>query len=107
MATTVAPPSRPMCGPRTANGSACRPRAKASTSVTGSDPRSVEGPMVRLYVDRARAAARILPSMSHWSFVLGAYALVFGTLFAYWWRVERGIRMLEPRPEDHPARTRP
>jgi hypothetical protein len=45
--------------------------------------------------------------MSHWSFVLGAYALVFGTLFAYWWRVERGIRLLEPGPEDHPARTRP
>jgi hypothetical protein len=45
--------------------------------------------------------------MSHWSFVLGAYALVFGTLFAYWWRVERGIRMLEAGPADHPARTRP
>jgi hypothetical protein len=45
--------------------------------------------------------------MSHWSFVLGAYALVFGTLFAYWWRVERGIRMLELRAEGPPGRTRP
>ena len=53
------------------------------------------------------AAARILRSMSHWSFVLGAYALVFGTLFAYWWRVERGIRTLERRAEDPPARARP
>ena len=29
--------------------------------------------------------------MSHWPFVAGAYALVFGVLLAYWWRVERGI----------------
>jgi hypothetical protein len=107
MATTVASPSRPMWGPRTANGSACLPRTKASTSVTGNDPRSVEGPMVRLYADQPRTAARILPSMSHWSFVLGAYALVFGTLFAYWWRVEREIRMLELGAEDPPGRTRP
>ncbi len=45
--------------------------------------------------------------MSHWTFVLGAYVLVFGVLFAYWWRVERGIRMLEREAEDRPARARP
>ena len=33
--------------------------------------------------------------MQHWPFVLAAYALVFGVLLAYWWRVECGIRELE------------
>jgi hypothetical protein len=33
--------------------------------------------------------------MQHWPFVLAAYALVFGVLLAYWWRVERGIAEVE------------
>jgi hypothetical protein len=33
--------------------------------------------------------------MDHWIFVLAAYALVFGVLVLYWWRVESGIRTLE------------
>jgi hypothetical protein len=37
--------------------------------------------------------------MSHWPFVAGAYALVFGVLLVYWWRVERGIRALSHRAE--------
>jgi HAMP domain-containing protein len=45
--------------------------------------------------------------MGHWTFVLGAYVLVFGTLLVYWWRVERGIRALERPAEDHPARSLP
>ena len=34
--------------------------------------------MLRLYAGRARRAAGILPAMNHWTFVLAAYALVFG-----------------------------
>jgi len=30
--------------------------------------------------------------MNHWPFVAAAYALVFGVLFVYWRRVERGIQ---------------
>jgi HAMP domain-containing protein len=33
--------------------------------------------------------------MNHGTFVLAAYALVFGVLLMYWRRVERGIRALE------------
>jgi hypothetical protein len=36
--------------------------------------------------------------MDHWTFVLAAYALVFGVLLTYWWRVESGIRTLEAAP---------
>ena len=32
--------------------------------------------------------------MDHWTFVVAAYALVFGVLLVYWRRVERGIRDL-------------
>ena len=72
------------------------------------EPTIGRAPMTgRLYVDRPRAAPRILRSMSHWPFVLGAYALVFGTLFVYWRGVERAIRTLERGAEDPPARARP
>jgi hypothetical protein len=45
--------------------------------------------------------------MGHWSFVLAAYALVFGVLLAYWWRVESGIRALERRGDTRPDGARP
>ena len=45
--------------------------------------------------------------MTHWTFVLGAYVLVFGVLATYWWRVESGIRMLEREMESRPAGGRP
>jgi hypothetical protein len=41
--------------------------------------------------------------MSHWPFVFGAYALVFGSLLGYWWSVERAIRTLERGAESRPA----
>ena len=62
--------------------------------------------MLRLYAGRARRAAGILPAMNHWTFVLAAYALVFGVLAAYWWRVESGIRALERGAETRLAGTR-
>ena len=37
--------------------------------------------------------------MSHWEFVLAAYALAAAVLLGYWWWVERGIRALETRTE--------
>jgi hypothetical protein len=37
--------------------------------------------------------------VSHWSFVVGAYALTYGVLLVYWWRVERGIRAAAPPAE--------
>jgi HAMP domain-containing protein len=33
--------------------------------------------------------------VSHWTFVLAAYVLVFGVLLVYWRHVERGIKALE------------
>jgi hypothetical protein len=45
--------------------------------------------------------------MSHWTFVLGAYVLVFGVLVTYWWRVESGIRLLERETESQPPGGRP
>jgi len=45
--------------------------------------------------------------MGHWTYVLAAYALVFGVLFAYWQRVERGIRTIEQQPERYPGRVSP
>ena len=45
--------------------------------------------------------------VGHWTFVLGAYVLVFGVLLAYWWRVESGIRALEREPEVRAAGGRP
>jgi hypothetical protein len=45
--------------------------------------------------------------MGHWTFVLGAYVLVFGVLVTYWWRVESGIRVLEREAASHPAGGRP
>lgn len=60
-----------------------------------------------MYAGGHCAAARILSPMSHWPFVLGAYALVFGTLFVYWWRVERAIRALEGGAADRPVEARP
>jgi len=44
--------------------------------------------------------------MDHWTFVLAAYALVFGVLFVYWWRVESGIRTLESAGASLPASER-
>jgi hypothetical protein len=44
--------------------------------------------------------------MDHWTFVLAAYALVFGVLLTYWCRVESGIRMLERAAETRPASER-
>lgn len=38
--------------------------------------------------------------MTHWAFVLVAYALAAAVLLGYWWRVERRIRVLEARPDD-------
>ena len=38
--------------------------------------------------------------MSHWPFVLGAYAIAAVVLLGYWWRVERRIRALETRAGD-------
>ena len=38
--------------------------------------------------------------MSHWDFVLGAYAVATLVLAGYWWRVERRIRALESLPPD-------
>jgi hypothetical protein len=45
--------------------------------------------------------------MSHWPFVVAAYALVFGVLLTYWWRVEHGIRMLERVANDRSIGRRP
>jgi hypothetical protein len=45
--------------------------------------------------------------MGHWTFVLGAYLLVFGVLVTYWWRVESGIRMLEREADSRTAGGRP
>jgi HAMP domain-containing protein len=42
--------------------------------------------------------------MDHRTFVLAAYALVFGVLLIYWRRVESGIRTLEAAA--HPASER-
>ena len=44
--------------------------------------------------------------MDHWTFVLAAYALVFGVLLIYWWRVESGIRRLEVGAASLPASER-
>ena len=63
--------------------------------------------MRRLYAGRRCEGAGILPSMGHWTFVLGAYVLVFGVLVTYWWRVESGIRALEREAESRPAGGRP
>ena len=68
-------------------------------------PRKRDAPVS--VVPRKRRGVELALIIFALGLALGAYALVFGTLFAYWWRVERGIRMLEPGPEDHPARTRP
>jgi hypothetical protein len=35
--------------------------------------------------------------MSHWDFVLSAYAVVALVLVGYWWRVERRLRALDGR----------
>ncbi len=43
--------------------------------------------------------------MNHWTFVLAAYALVFGVLLIYWRRVESGIRVLEAGAASLPARS--
>jgi len=45
--------------------------------------------------------------MGHWGFVLAAYALVFGVLLAYWWRVESAIRRLERGGHGHSAGAEP
>jgi HAMP domain-containing protein len=34
--------------------------------------------------------------MSHWTFVLAAYALAAVVLLGYWWAVERRLRALTP-----------
>jgi hypothetical protein len=44
--------------------------------------------------------------MDHWRFVLAAYALVFGVLLVYWWRVESGIRTLEVAAASRPSSER-
>jgi hypothetical protein len=44
--------------------------------------------------------------MDHWTFVLAAYALVFGVLLIYWRRVESGIRALEAEAASPPASER-
>ena len=62
--------------------------------------------MLRLYAGRAWRAAGILPAMNHWTFVLAAYALVFGVLAAYWWHVESGIRALQRGAETRLVGTR-
>ncbi len=36
--------------------------------------------------------------MTHWPFVLAAYAAAAAILLGYWWRVERRIRALERPP---------
>ncbi len=59
IATAVAPPSRQTWGPRTANGSGCHPATRASTSVTGRSPRTVEGPMIQLYAGRRSRGPRV------------------------------------------------
>lgn len=38
--------------------------------------------------------------MSHWGFVLAAYAAAAAVLLGYWWRVERRIRALEAHLEN-------
>jgi hypothetical protein len=38
--------------------------------------------------------------------VLAAYALVFGVLLVYWWRVESGIRTLETAATARPPSER-
>jgi HAMP domain-containing protein len=45
--------------------------------------------------------------MGHWIYVLAAYALVFGVLLVYWWRVESAIRTLERERDSHSAGARP
>ena len=76
-------------------------------SEAGKEPRITDGPMSRLYAGRLYEGAGILPSMGHWTFVLGAYLLVFGVLVTYWWRVESGIRMLEREADSRTAGGRP
>jgi hypothetical protein len=44
--------------------------------------------------------------MGHWGFVVAAYALVFGVLLVYWWRVESAIRTLERGRGSHHAGAR-
>ena len=44
--------------------------------------------------------------MDHWTFVLAAYALVFGVLLIYWRRVESDIRTLETAAASLPASER-
>ena len=38
--------------------------------------------------------------LSHWDFVLGAYAVATLVLAGYWWRVEGRIRTLEALPKE-------
>jgi hypothetical protein len=45
--------------------------------------------------------------MGHWGFVLAAYALVFGVLVVYWWRVESAIRTIEREGQSPRAGARP
>jgi hypothetical protein len=73
-------------------------------SEAGREPRTAGGLTSRLYAGRRRGAAGILAAMDHWTFVLAAYALVFGVLLIYWRRVESGIRTLEAAA--HPASER-
>jgi uncharacterized membrane protein YqgA involved in biofilm formation len=59
-----------------------------------------------LYAGWRCGAAGILASMDHWTFVLAAYALVFGVLLTYWCRIESGIRMFERAAETRPTSER-
>jgi len=38
--------------------------------------------------------------LSHWDFVLAAYAVAALVLAGYWWRVEGRIRTLEALPKE-------
>jgi hypothetical protein len=43
--------------------------------------------------------------MSHWGFVLAAYAIAAAVLLGYWWRVERRIRAFHS-PGESPGQAR-